>query len=497
MAMAMALVCGAKKLTNLNLKWIVRRCLNQDLTTALRPFYFAVHPDLFGQHPEERQTNEDSLKLLSEHLGALYERNYCYNASDSTKVLKFYVRLSNDADKRDSFKLVHIRLDRNSTRDPKTFIQHLLESCNLSTEYVKSIKSSPPSHGAGAGAAPGDSMANKPSYDYNYNSEFADFEYQFRNERVSIRPELSTWLGENAPKAKERSKETATLQAEIDKLQKVLVEKLKLRDARYECGWNIDHYRGCLKTLERLANTHCQELHPLENRIVVFAPFTGISLEGHVMLFTGDVLSNWLDFIKNIPSHDAYLKVVPIYEQTLSQVLLGIQIGRRKFMPKQQARGYASHLMKVTTSLNDYLGKQKYPKDWAGTLKEFTIVVESEAGPLMVSPTGQFITPATCPGSILVDFISQNMTVAQERMKKYAEDKHIEQELMDECMKELQLQSLTKDDAITPDKMISALSELSKGYSTRHFQQIKLHVTHYYSVSTDGVVCIPWDFNQK
>jgi len=54
---------------------------------------------------------------------------------------------------------------------------------------------------------------------------------------------LTTWLEENAGTAKQRSKETADLQAEIDKLKKVLVEKLELQDARYECGWNIEHCR--------------------------------------------------------------------------------------------------------------------------------------------------------------------------------------------------------------------------------------------------------------
>ncbi|KAH8274298.1 hypothetical protein KR026_007302 [Drosophila bipectinata] len=464
------------------------RSLNQDLTTALRPFYFAVHPDFFAQHPEQRNTNENSLKLLSEHLEALYERR---QKNDGTGVLKFYVRASPDADKRDSFRLIKIRTDKQSTRDPKIFIQGLLESCNLSTEYVKKIKPQPEPP-----KSSGPHMGFQPGKDYHYDKDFADFEYQVKNERASKRPDISSWLKDNVGKAKQRAKETAELQAEIDKLQKTLVAKLKLRDARYECGWNIEHYRGCLKTLERLANTHGVELAPLKGRIVVFAPFTGISLEGHVMLFTGDVLNNWIDFIKNIPHHDTYLKVVPVYERTLSRVLLDIQIGRRKFMPKQQASGYANHLMKVTTSLNDYLGKQKFPKGWPESLKEFTIVVESEAGPLMVSPTGQFITPATCPGAILVDFISQNMNLARDRMKQYAQDKHVEQELINSCIKKLQLHALTKDDAITPDKMISALRDVSE-MQLQSLQQGKLHITHYYSILTDGTMCIPWDFKTK
>lgn len=31
-----------------------RHVSNAELSNILRPFYFAVHPDLFGQHPEQR-----------------------------------------------------------------------------------------------------------------------------------------------------------------------------------------------------------------------------------------------------------------------------------------------------------------------------------------------------------------------------------------------------------------------------------------------------------
>ncbi|KAL7732823.1 hypothetical protein ACLKA6_005957 [Drosophila palustris] len=480
--LAIVALCQAQSIQKFGM---FRRALSSDLTTALRPFYFAVHPDLFGQHPEQRQTNENSLKLLSAHLEALYQHSY---PNEDAKVLKFYVRESTSAEKRDSFKLVQIRMDK-GTRDPQRFIQNLLESCNLSTDYIKTVKPT-------MQQKPQESMANQPSHDYHYNMEFADFERRVRNEAASRRPVLSTWLAENAATARQRAKETAKLEVEIDKLKDVLVKDLQLSDARYECGWNIEHYRGCLKSLQRLTQTHRAELSTLRNRVVVFAPFTGISLEGYVMLFTGDVQSNWIDFIKNIPQHDSYLNVVPLYELALSQVLRGMQIGRRKFMPKTQARGYANYLMKVTTSLNDFLSKQAYPDKWPAKLQEFTIVVESEAGPLMVSPTGQFITPATCPGAILVDFITQNMKLAHERMAKYATDKYLEQNLIEECIRELKLQALTKDDAVTPDKMISALTDLRR-CQPQHFEHLKLHISHYYSVLTDGIVCIPWDFMQK
>lgn len=96
----------------------------------------------------------------------------------------------------------------------------------------------------------------------------------------------------------------------------------------------------------------------------------------------------------------------------------------------------------------------------------------------------------------MVDFISQNMESARERMFKYEKDKHVEQQLIENCLVQLRLQSLTKDDAVTPDKMIAALKDLLT-CKPQHLAQIKLHISHYYSVLVDGVVCIPWDFMHK
>ncbi|XP_073838009.1 T-cell activation inhibitor, mitochondrial [Musca autumnalis] len=470
------------------------RTISTELSAALRPFYFVVHPDLFGQHPEQRTVNEDSLKQLSAHMQMLHERKF--SVLRETKVLKFYIREENGED-RNKFKLIQLTLD-NKARDPKTIITKLLELCNLPTEYVKSLKSAPVTEGEkifgtdirtnGAGF--------RASQDYNYGTQFAGFESAYDRAKEQTRKSVDDWIAENSNLAKQRAQDLKPLKRDVEVLQKAVIENLGLKDARYDCGWNFEHFRGCLKTLERLASLHKDHVKHLRGRVVVFAPFTGISLEGHVMLFTGDVLNNWIEFIRNIPKHDAFLKKIPLYENTLSQVLRKIRIGRRKFMPKQQAVEYASHLMKVTTTLGDYLTLNKFPKSWPDTLTEYEIVIESEAGPLMVGPTGQLIMPATCPGFMLVDFITTNMPIAKERMAKYQEEKIVERELTKRCIEEMRLKSLTKDDSMTPEKMINTLNDLLK-CNKMQFADIDLHITNYYSVLTDGIVCIPWDFNTR
>ena len=51
----------------------IRRALsNAQVSTALRPFYFLVHPDLFGRWPQEQAVNEASLKQLKSYLKSVF-----------------------------------------------------------------------------------------------------------------------------------------------------------------------------------------------------------------------------------------------------------------------------------------------------------------------------------------------------------------------------------------------------------------------------------------
>lgn len=82
---------------------------------------------------------------------------------------------------------------------------------------------------------------------------------------------------------------------EVQKLEKILCEALELKNIIWDCGWNIAHYRGCLLAFQALARHHPEQMEVLKNRILVFANDTGISLEGSVMLNSGEVRHNWLD----------------------------------------------------------------------------------------------------------------------------------------------------------------------------------------------------------
>lgn len=71
-------------------------------------------------------------------------------------------------------------------------------------------------------------------------------------------------------------------------------------------------------------------------------------------------------------------------------------------------------------------------------------------------------------------------------------NKFIEKELHENCIEKLELTMLTKDDSVDPDRMIDCLKRLLD--ADIRLNNCNLHITHYYSVLSDGTMCIPWDW---
>lgn len=84
--------------------------------------------------------------------------------------------------------------------------------------------------------------------------------------------------------------------------------------------------------------------------------------------------------------------------------------------------------------LGDYRSRQTFPKDWPESMHEFHLVVEGEAGPLMLSPSGQFITPSSCPVSLLISFMTSNLTEARSRLERHVADVKKEKDLTAQCI---------------------------------------------------------------
>lgn len=468
----------------------VRALSTGEVSTALRPFYFSVHPDLFGQFPTQRTVNENSLKQLSSLIETLQQRRPVRPTT-----LPFYLRPKDEKEvKAGKFTLVKIQL---AERDVRQTILCILKTCNLSTTFVDKIEEKKP---------PGSRFKSQFWQKHRGDDDRIDFSELeddpiyasiIMRRKINLEPDtFKAYLDKHANEALVKLEACRPIREEVSKLEKELCSDLGLNKIVWDCGWNIAHYRGCLLAFRALSRHHPEPMKVLKDRTLVFANDTGINLEGNVMLNSGEVRHNWLDLVKNVRKQDLVLLRLPAFEKAVSQVLLGIKVGRRKFMPKVMVDQYEQQLRQLTTTLSDYRSRRKYPADWPEDLSAYEIVVETEAGPLMLSPTGQFIVPSSCPSFLLISFITENLVAATERLNHYNRVKHIERELHRKVTVELELAGLDKDDSITPDLMIQCCERLlaNKSILASMPSGIRLWVTHYYSVMSDGVLCIPWDW---
>ena len=132
----------------------------------------------------------------------------------------------------------------------------------------------------------------------------------------------------------------------------------------------------------------------------MFGHNSGMTLDGQIILYTGEVRTNWLNVIRNIPNFENSLNNIPLVEKALSQNLRNIKIVHRKNQPLRLVDDYKQQLMRLVTNVSDYLTKQNLPKHWPESLKNFELCVDNESSPLTMSSDGQFIVPASCPGTV-------------------------------------------------------------------------------------------------
>ncbi|KAJ0175464.1 hypothetical protein K1T71_008623 [Dendrolimus kikuchii] len=460
---------------------IVCRFLSSaEISTALRPFYFSVHPDLFGKYPEQQSINEYSLQQLSALIEAQQTRRRLM-----LPPLQFYLRQKDKPE--GDFKLIKIQLNGNDVRET---VVKVLNACDMSTTYIDKIPHSPRKTNF--------SKENLAKSYQEYTDEFEKASYMKKKveERKAIM-DIVEWICENSAVAKEKYDMTSATREQVKSLIRHLCNTYGIKEVKYDSGWNISHIRGALQSLVSLASQHTKTMSNLDGRIIALGQFTGVSLDGDVYLNIIDVRNEWISLIKKVSQEDSALVMIPNYEKALSSILRNIHICRRKFMPKVSAMQYCNHLRQLITSIGDFYGRgSKFASSVPESLSKYEIVVEPEAGPLMLSPTGQFCTPSSCPADELMAFIADHLDEATLLLTEYSINKHVEKALHKEVKERFGLLELHKDDSITPALMISCCQRLltRSDKLNMNLRGNILNITHYYSVLTEGVLCIPWNF---
>ncbi|KMZ07846.1 T-cell activation inhibitor, mitochondrial [Drosophila simulans] len=473
-----------------------RRLLSTDLVTALRPFYQAIRTDGQTHNPAEKRVNEESLRLLCSHLESLTGPSASGLPPDGH--LEFYIPSgAEEAGGKGVSRLVRVQVDR-SLLDPRAVISQILRSCKLlpkekEREQMKRGQEMEKELGKVLRKGPVREKVRPPQAPVQTNTSALRELFKDAKREHS----LEIWMRQAL--ARSQASEVATLRGKIEGIEEALVQLLGIRGTRYDCGCNMERYHNCLSSLKGLSEDPkvAGQLGALRNRFVVFAPYTGISLEGDVMLFSGDSPAGWLAFLSEMRLHEEQLKLVPLYEKALSAVLLGIRIERRRVPePGCEARAYAGSLRRVIRAVSEHLRLEESVQELPASLQDHQLAIVPDSDIPKVSQTGLFLAPASCSGPDLVEFICRNLDVASGRFSRYRRDIQVERQLWRQCQEELGLQRLSKDDSVTPDKMVVAIRHLLQS-GVKSCRGLSLHITNYWSVPTDGIVCIPWDFMSR
>ncbi|XP_054477767.1 T-cell activation inhibitor, mitochondrial [Anoplopoma fimbria] len=459
-----------------------------DAVNALRPFYFAVHPDFFGQYPREREVNENSLKRLNGYLDNLQKPG---SRSAQPMKLTFYVRDTKDSSDvqqdllASGFRSVSFTLH---TNDILSTVTNVLRSCSLPVEHMKGLK-------ARAETSKGPPEAGLPFYrpikwdkSYYTFTGFRDPEEELQQAR-RVEPALLLWLRNNEPKATKKHSASLPRREELNRLKKELCHKFDLSDIRWQRSWGVSHRCCQLQSLSRLSQQNPEALINLQGHTVVFADQSGMNASGHIMLGTMDVHHQWTKLFEQLPSYRSLQQQTDWLKERISFLLGGTQVVHmERLRPVQSITEHYSTLSTFHKSL-----MSRHLRLHPRSLQGLTMLLENDRSNPSLHEMGHFIIPTNSDPPKLQVFLQSHAPEARQRTQRRKQLQAEEEAVVKLCLQSLSLRSLSKEPSVSSTQMILCCKRLVEQRSPL-MQGLHICVSHFYSVMQDGDLCVPWDW---
>ncbi|XP_059195725.1 T-cell activation inhibitor, mitochondrial [Centropristis striata] len=459
-----------------------------DAVNALRPFYFAVHPDFFGQFPREREVNENSLKRLNGYLEHLQKPG---SQSIQPMKLTFYVRDTKDSNDMQpdlltsGFRSVSFTLH---TNDVLSTVMNVLKSCSLPMEHMKGLKTSaetskrPPEAGL--------SFYRPIKWDKSYYAftGFRDPEQELQQAK-RVEPRLILWLRNNEPEATKKHSASLPLRDELNRLKKELCHKFNLADIRWQRSWGVAHRCCLLQSLSRLSQQNPEALINLQGHTVVFADQSGMNASGHIMLGTMDVHHQWTKLFEQLPSYRSLQQQTDWLKERISLLLGGTQVVHVERLGPVQP--IAEHYSTLNTFHKNLMSRhlRLHPR----SLQGLTMLLENDRSNPSLHQMGHFIIPTNCDPPKLQVFLQSHAPEARLRTQRKNQLQAEEDAVVKLCLQTLSLRSLSKEPSVSSSQMILCCKRLVEQRSPL-MQGLHFCVSHFYSVMQDGDLCVPWDW---
>ncbi|KAM8869014.1 T-cell activation inhibitor, mitochondrial isoform 1-T2 [Spinachia spinachia] len=477
----------------LDRKHVVRHLVHQralsgaDAVNALRPFYFAVHPDFFGQYPREREVNENSLKRLNGYLDNLHKAG---SRSVQPMRLTFYVRDTKESSDgppdllASGFRPVSFTLH---TSDVLSTVTNVLKSCSLPVEHVKGLKGNAETSKNAAGVGWPLYRPIKWNKSYYMFTGFRDPEDELQQAR-RVEPGLISWLRNNEREAAKKHSASRPRRQELNRLKEELCHKFDLSDIRWQRSWGVAHRCCQLQSLSRLSQQNPEALVNLQGHTVVFADQSGMNASGHIMLGTMDVHHQWTKLFEQLPGYRSLQQQTDWLKERISLLLGGTQVVHVERLRPVQSIG--EHYGSLSAFHKSLVSRRLrlHPR----SLQGLTMLLENDCSKPSLHEMGHFIIPTSSDPPKLQVFLQSHAPEARQRTLRKKQLQAEEEALVKLCLQNLSL-SLSKEPSVSPSQMILCCRRLVEQRPPL-MQGLHICVSHFYSVMQDGDLCVPWDW---
>ncbi|UJR33715.1 hypothetical protein I4U23_021144 [Adineta vaga] len=455
--------------------YIFHRCyLSTDrpesISVALKKFYLKVHPDLFTQHPKEKDINEKSLQLVSAYLSGLQRKEYTASIT-----VTFFTKLPARKPSPAPVLLSPHRVTLNS-KDLLTSVNSLLNALNL--PVVNTPKEQKPAV-----------RQREMQFRVVEIEKFYDFS---KIPKISI----ETWLTSNADAARTIAKRHQELMNEISEKVNNIKERFKLQSIEYKNEWSVSQFCACLSTLLAYVDKWHERLLSLQGKRLIFGDKSCLLQDGSLELGANDPPVYWDHVICcELIESDQYMQKIVSYENNLREYFHGIEIRQdpdSEYLCR--AHTYLYHLLQLSHHFDLNRDHEAHRNNlW----KNFYLYINPYSSDPSVTNSGLFQINAYDATSDILDYMVNNREKAEEMKRSYDTDVEKEIKLLTKVRRQFQLTDLSINRRIKKSDIINCCQRLlNQRHAFLHMlTDCRLKIDTNYNLAQNGTLSIPWDWS--
>ncbi|KAK6759906.1 hypothetical protein RB195_021460 [Necator americanus] len=449
-----------------------------DVSIALRPFYFAVHPDRFARNPKVREQNEKSLQVFNGYLNDLFPVSNTIRPTD----VRFSIIDKENNDLQD------IRITLSGT-DPMRIVKQALESCKLSTKDIPSQRLKDTFSWAPSGSSLGDNGFRSANIEQDLLKLYLQ-----RKRREHARNDLGSMLRTSRDDALRKSKEAElmrlTLKDDIDDIK----WRTGAKDVVWQMDWAESHMRRCLGNLSRLLDHSSSKvkdtvIHALYKNVLRFGRGSYVCCDGSIQLGADNVPEQWEQVCMEASVRRAQLPQLRNAAADLRQLLGGA------IVIITHHNGLAQSLQQINSLGIRVRSREDLLPELAKHGKDTMVEVVTSYDELAVGQDGRLLIPCNVDIAALCSFLKDSAETSRsvnKTMLQHMTELEVDRQ---DCERHLCLSSLEWEHGMRPDEVLQCVRRLRDvDEETRQNLRglgIKLSLNPNVFVMSDGRISIP------